>query len=859
LKLILNFKLLLAGFIIFFYTSSITPQNKILQRNSIEIPDNITKLLQNDDRKLINLNGEWNFAAQEYNINTKIQVPSCYDFKGKAVVIRNFDVNIENLDNWNFVLHCDGINYQCEISINGKFIEKHEGGFTQFSSLVPEGIIKESGNEIEIQVDNFLDNSKTLPLKNTYNYPKNYGGIFRDIYILAVPKVFIKQINLNSEIDINFNADITNQVTITSTDISNIVGTAMDRKFRIRTEILDSAGNVKAANDVTNITISANSTVQSESKFELLNPQYWSPDNPYLYTVKVSIYHDQELIDDYKTNCGIYEVSQKSNALLFNKVELVLKGINYIEEFPASGISASYSDIEYDVKNLKSMGCNSIKISGRPASPYLIDLCNRYGLLIFEEIPVNNIPANIISNENFIALAENYMSEIIINHKNSPCIFAYGIGNDFDVSDKNSMLYVKRLSSFCKSVDNKLVYYSSRNYNNDICKEFVDLVGINLYDRDLKFFKDIVYNSKIKKERIFISNYGKVINPSNFSGYSDPSSIESESKYIVDFYKIFKASSFVGSFYISYTDWNSDFPNLKNFDHNNQYIKTEGLFGLNREQRPPAIILRKEFLDEDIPNLNIGTYSKESPLIFTIVGLFTFILFIYLTNSVRRFRENVWRALLRPFIFFTDVREQNLLPSFQNIILALIISLGNGLFFANLFYFWKDSQFFDMMLSIMFSRPSFKSFADQLILSPFRLTLVLTIIAFIRIFFISVIIWLFSLTSRFRIGFKNIYTVTVWGLLPSIFLLIFGIFYIRILYENSDFVIIGLVAAGLIYLISIYRILNGTYIIFDISVFKVYAYGILTIFLILGGVLVYLNTFYHLNDYFRLILAYMKN
>jgi beta-galactosidase/beta-glucuronidase len=70
----------------------------------------------------------------------------------------------------------------------------------------------------------------------------------------------------------------------------------------------------------------------------------------------------------------------KQNVLILNGSEIKLNGINYIEEFPGSGISGSYNEVEYDVKNLKDLGCNVIKVYGRAASPYLVNLCNRYGL-----------------------------------------------------------------------------------------------------------------------------------------------------------------------------------------------------------------------------------------------------------------------------------------------------------------------------------------------------------------------------------------------------------------------------------------------------------------------------------------------
>jgi hypothetical protein len=98
----------------------------------------------------------------------------------------------------------------------------------------------------------------------------------------------------------------------------------------------------------------------------------------------------------------------------------------------------------------------------------------------------------------------------------------------------------------------------------------------------------------------------------------------------------------------------------------------------------------------------------------------------------------------------------------------------------------------------------------------------------------------------------------VWGLLPTILLLAIGTFYIRILQSNTDFVVIGLIAAGFLYLISIYRILKGTYLLFDTFFIKVYAYGILSIALLGGGILFYLNTTRFVFDYFRLVMTFLK-
>ena len=178
----------------------------------------------------------------------------------------------------------------------------------------------------------------------------------------------------------------------------------------------------------------------------------------------------------YQMEFGVFEWRfSPFNTLIINKKEINLKGLNYIEEFPGKGICGSYSEIEKDIIYIKSLGCNSIRVYGRFASPYLLQICDKFGMLVLEEIPVFNSPAGIISSDDFTALAENQLSEMILAHKNRPAVIAYGLGNDFDVSTESGRSYVSRLSSFCKSTDKRIVYYGTRNYANDKCRNLVEL------------------------------------------------------------------------------------------------------------------------------------------------------------------------------------------------------------------------------------------------------------------------------------------------------------------------------------------------------------------------------------------------
>jgi hypothetical protein len=473
------------------------------------------------------------------------------------------------------------------------------------------------------------------------------------------------------------------------------------------------------------------------------------------------------------------------------------------------------------------------------------------------DMPVITVPNSIINSDNFIALSENLLSEMILSSKNNPSIFAYGIGSYLDYSSRQTSSYVQKMSALAKKLDKRFVYYSSRSLKNDICRDYVDLVGLIIMEEDSRWLKDYLADPKTKKDKLFIAGYGLTIDPANTNGYSDPHSLEFQSKLISDVSRLLKNSPMLGSVFMTYSDWHSDYPGAGTYMPD-AYMKTTGLYSSAREMRPPGIIMRKVNYDEDLPNFNIGTYSKESPIVFIFTGIGLFLIFVYMANNIRRFRENIWRALFRPFIFYTDVREQNLIPGWYNILLAVILSVGCSLFFSSIIFFWKNNPDFDIIASALLSSEMLKSWFNYALIDPVKLTALIAIIIFIIFFLTSIILWLFSLTLRFRVPFNNIYTVTVWSFLPALVLLIIGVFYYRAINESTDFITIGLIIAAAILIISLYRIIKGAYLIFDSPVLKTYFYGILTIVFVIGGFWYYLDSSKYMMDYLDLVFSFLK-
>ncbi len=151
-------------------------------------------------RSIVDLSGKWSCSTDEGATWKEVLIPSASDFEGKVIFTRKFDLPSSLLTSHSFKFVAYGINYQAEVFLNEVFVGKHEGGYTSFYFLVPENTLQ-LGNEnvIRIVVDNTLNSKSTLPLRQQIGGWKNYGGIFRDVFLVATPLVWIDDLVAQTE------------------------------------------------------------------------------------------------------------------------------------------------------------------------------------------------------------------------------------------------------------------------------------------------------------------------------------------------------------------------------------------------------------------------------------------------------------------------------------------------------------------------------------------------------------------------------------------------------------------------------------------------------------------------------------
>jgi hypothetical protein len=842
-----------------FFCASAFAQIKVFERTQETDISKIGLYRDSESRLKISLNGEWEVSFNLGKSFQKVSVPLSYSFDENAIFRRKFSIPAEYLDKYSFIFVAEGIDYESDIKINGNFVATHIGGSAPIVTSVNDGIVA-ANNDILISVNSELNHSNTLPLSNQINYVTVNGGINKDIYLLAVPKLHVIKSIVKYSVDNVLSVKMMNVISIKSSNLSRFIGAGNDSAFSVKTVVLrKSTGEEAASSGALGFDIGENNSIRLENQLSIPNAILWTPEKPELYMLKTIIYSGKSVVDEFIQETGFTNFSLKGGEIFINGRQTRLKGINYFEDQPKGSTALSYELVEKDLSQIKSLGFNAIRVPGRSAHPYVVELSNKLGLLLMQEIPMNESADEYLEEEKYVRLMLNTLSDIVERDMNAPCVLAWGIGNDFDVSEKASLDYVKSAVSTIDSLNDRLTYYTSRTWNDDICSELVDFVGINFYGKKYDEIKTSVTEltnrqkppSNRKNPNIFAARFGIRIDNSNSNGFSDIYSQEAQMKFMNECYPKIMQST-MGGFLSSFADWHSSNP--LNFGlSEDPYLVTDGIHTYLREEKRSAGFVKRILLNEDLPRIQEGNFIPDFPYVFIIIGIAVMIILLYFLNRDKKLRSSMLRCLYKPTYFYSLVKDQMIISTGYNLLLALSISIGLSLYFSSILYFLKASNSLDMLLAKVFTNDSTKLLFSEIVNNKFYLISTVAIIQFLLITLTSFFLYFVSFYTRGKSFFKNIFTISVWSTLPMLIFLPIGTVIYKLSEGNSGYISITLWLFFILYVLYLNRILLGARSLFDIKTGKVYIYGLAIILIFYAGLYFYMWYFTGATETFDLI------
>lgn len=346
-----------------------------IDENKIPLSENSYKQLER--KNFLSLNGIWEcviseedsipYTAPKIKVRVPYAIESPQSFMNHALE-RNEKIYYfktikvpENYRNGHTLLQFDGVDQIAEIFINGASVFKHIGGYTSFKVEVSSYLKEKAFFDLIVKVIDQNDTNDLMRGKQSNNpwafLYSSSSGIYKSVSLIHTPEHYVEKIDYEPDYDAK-----KIKVLVHTNDTGVVFLSIDERKYSIQ------------SNTPTEIDLSSH-----------FHP--WTLEDPYLYKVHLQ-YQDDE-IDSYFALRKFHITSEKNDHHFYlNNKRILLNGLldqGYYEE---GGLTPKdFSEYETDVKNMKRLGYNCVRVHVKTEMDLFYYFCDKYGLLVIQDIP----------------------------------------------------------------------------------------------------------------------------------------------------------------------------------------------------------------------------------------------------------------------------------------------------------------------------------------------------------------------------------------------------------------------------------------------------------------------------------------
>ena len=395
--------------------------------------------------------------------------------------------------NRRMLLYFGAVNYDCHVYVNTKHVAHHIGGFTPFNIDVTEQL-KEGENVVIVKVDNkrHKDNVPT----QIFDW-WNYGGITRDVMLVSVAPTYIENYKWNLE-----KADAkAKKRTITLT--ANLNKAVAGQQVEV------SIPELKLKQT---LTTDAEGKVSSKFIVQSSKLQLWSPENPKLYDVEMTLGGET-----MKDQVGFRTIETRGKQILLNGNPIFLRGICIHEEkVNGGGRANSLEDAKTLLSMAQELGCNFVRLAHYPHNEYMVREAERRGIIVWSEIPVYWTIS--WTNEGTFNNAKRQLTDMILRDQSRANVIIWSIANETPHSAERDA-FLGGLAEYARTLDNtRLISMAMEvtgqsnyvNRLNDNMNKYVDVVSFNQYvgwSRDVNDAPKMKWEIPYEKP-VIISEFG---------------------------------------------------------------------------------------------------------------------------------------------------------------------------------------------------------------------------------------------------------------------------------------------------------------------------------------------------------------
>ena len=306
-------------------------------------------------------------------------------------------------------LDFEGVFREAKVWVNGELAATNADGYHGFGCDITQHL-KRSGQMNVVAV--CADSSKP-PSVTWYSG----GGIYRHVWLLksdnahvarhgtfiTTPRIYSKEALVRIQTEIEGSTDAT-----------------------LISEVFETGGKLVG-------TVKSTGKTSFDQEVIVSEPKLWDLKNPTMYRLVSHVIVDGKESDRYETPFGIREIKLTPDGLFLNGKRELVKGFNIHHDLGCLGVAAFDRAIERRLQTLKEIGCNAVRLAHNPHAPALLDLCDRMGILVFDEAFCN---WGDFAKGEFVQTWQPNLEEFIRRDRNHQSVFVWSVGNEVSASER---------------------------------------------------------------------------------------------------------------------------------------------------------------------------------------------------------------------------------------------------------------------------------------------------------------------------------------------------------------------------------------------------------------------------------------
>jgi beta-galactosidase len=329
----------------------------------------------------------------------------------------------------------DGVHRNATVWVNGFYVGNEPSGYATSVYDITDYLNYGGENTVAVRVD--------ASIEEGWYYEG--AGIYRHVWLNKSDRLHVAQFGTFVTTELNGNnAELTVRTKVQNQHDKLSV-------FTIEQCLMDANNQQVLSGKLENVSLNGNVDKTYFQKINVEKPTLWSLENPYLYKLKTNIIAEGKIVDSYTTNVGIRTVRFDPNQGFFlNGKSVKIVGTNMHQDHAGVGTAIPDALQEFRIKKLKEMGNNGIRTSHNPATPEMLDACDRLGMLVLDENRLMGI------NQEHFDLMERFM----VRDRNHPSVVLWSVGNEewaIESNEKGARI-TKTMQEFAQKIDSSRAF-----------------------------------------------------------------------------------------------------------------------------------------------------------------------------------------------------------------------------------------------------------------------------------------------------------------------------------------------------------------------------------------------------------------